>query len=182
MTTEEQYDRAIATCREVFRDKLADYGTAWRIMRPESLTDQIFIKACRIRGIEQGLASQVDESIMAGLVAIVNYSIIALIQLKQGFSEKADMPLQRAISLYEEYAEEAKQLMIAKNHDYQEAWRLMRVKAYTDIILQKINRTKMIEDHEGITKVSEGIDANYFDMLNYAIFYIIKLTEENDKD
>lgn len=176
--TDEQYDKIIATCREVYEKKLQDYGTAWRIMRPESLTDQIFIKANRIRSIETKKEALIEEGVKSEFIGIVNYSIIALIQLQKGTADSPDIDTAEALSLYDSKVAEAKMLMMAKNHDYDEAWRLMRVSSYTDLILMKINRTKQIEDHKGKTIISEGIDSNYFDMLNYAVFGLIKLTLE----
>lgn len=178
MTTEQQFDKAISICRNIFVKKLSDYGAAWRIMRQESVTDQIFIKASRIRNIEQGKIAKIDEDITSELVGIVNYSVIGLIQLRLGYTDIINTTEQEATDWYDHFIKEAKALMVAKNHDYNEAWRLMRVQSYTDLILQKINRTKTIEDNNGHTLVSEGIDANYYDMLNYAVFYIIKNMEE----
>ncbi len=179
MTTEQQYDNAIDICSEIFAKKLKDYGTSWRIMRSESVTDQIFIKASRIRSIEEKKVTKVDEGIYSELIAIVNYAVIGLIQHKIGYSDTTNMDIAEALDLYKQFLKEAKGLMMAKNHDYNEAWRLMRVQSYTDLILQKINRTKTIEDNNGQTLISEGIDANYFDMLNYAVFYIIKILEKD---
>ena len=173
--TEQEFDKAIFDCRDIFAKKLRDYGTSWRILRPQSVTDQIFIKANRIRSIETTGVNKVGEDIRSEFVAIVNYGIIGLIQLKQGFSEKPDMAEEDALKLYDFFANEAKKLMMAKNHDYGEAWRSMRVTSYTDLILQKLNRTKEIEDNFGVTIISEGVDANYFDMINYAVFALIKL-------
>lgn len=181
MTTEQQYDQAIEVCRNLFIKKLSDYGAAWRIMRHQSVTDQIFIKASRIRHIEQAKVTKIDEGIFSELIGIVNYSVIGLVQYKLGSVENIDIDEARAVALYDEFVTEAKALMLAKNHDYNEAWRLMRVQSYTDLILQKINRTKSIEDNEGKTLVSEGIEANYYDMLNYAIFYLIKIMEKKQQ-
>ena len=143
-------------------------------MRPASLTDQIFIKANRIRSLEIKGTSMVNEGIRPELIGIINYCIIALIQLELGYAETDDLPVERALELYDKYMLEAKNLMIAKNHDYDEAWRQMRTQSYTDLILMKIHRTKQIEDNNGKTLISEGVDANYFDMLNYAVFYMIQ--------
>lgn len=173
--TKQQFEHVIAICRDLFAKKLHDYGAAWRIMRPTSLTDQIFIKANRIRSIETKGVTMVNEGIRSELIAIVNYGIIGLIQLELGYSESADMTEDEALALYDKYAKEALELMIAKNHDYDEAWRSMRISSYTDLILMKIYRTKQIESHEGQTVVSEGIDANYMDMINYSVFGLIKL-------
>lgn len=167
----------MAECRTLFAKKLHDYGAAWRIMRPESVTDQIYIKANRIRSIETKGVALVDEGIRPEFVAIVNYAIIGLIQLELGFAEVVDdMTPQQALEAYDRHAQEALELMIRKNHDYDEAWRCMRVSSYTDLILMKIFRTKQIESLSGETLVSEGIDANYMDMMNYAVFGLIKLT------
>ncbi len=161
----------------MFHDKLRDYGASWRLMRPTSITDQILIKANRIRSLETKGVSMVGEGILPEFVAIVNYGIIGLIQLQKGFSDTKDMTPEEAEELYDALMGESRSLMLAKNHDYDEIWRKMRVSSYTDIILTKLMRTKEIEDHQGVTAVSEGIDANYMDMINYAIFAIIKLTE-----
>ena len=173
--TNEQFDQVASICRDIFSKKMKDYGTAWRIMRPKSVTDQIYIKANRIRSIEIKGVSKVDEDIRSELIAIVNYSIIGLIQLELGFSEADDINFEKGSELYNKYMQAAKELMFAKNHDYDEAWRSMRMESYTDLILMKIKRTKQIEDNQGQTLISEGIDANYFDMLNYAIFGLIKI-------
>lgn len=175
--TIQQFDNALARCRDIFVKKLQDYGASWRILRPQSLTDQIYIKANRIRSLETKKESLVGDGILPEFIAIVNYGIIGLIQLEKGFAETADMTAVQATELYDRLAAETRATMIAKNHDYDEAWRLMRVQSYTDIILQKIFHTKQIEDHHGLTLVSEGVDANYQDMINYSIFAIIKLTE-----
>ena len=176
--TEAQFDKALAECREIFSKKLKDYGASWRIMRPGSITDQIFIKAKRIRTLETKGEAMVDEGIMPELKAIVNYGIIGLIQLEKGFVDEVDIDPAEALALYDGYAEVTNQLMMAKNHDYDEAWREMRVSSFTDIILQKLLRTKEIESNNGHTVVSEGVDANYMDMINYAIFAIIRLRIE----
>lgn len=178
--TDQQFDQAIAQCRKVFADKLADYGAAWRMMRPTSLTDQMLIKANRIRTLETigKNNAMVNEGILPEFVGLVNYGIIALIQLQLGYADTKDINVEKALALYDEWMNRTRSLMIAKNHDYDEAWRKMRISSYTDLILMKIMRTKEIEDNAGVTKVSEGIDANYMDMINYAIFGIIKLTEE----
>ena len=175
--TEKQFDQAAALCHDIFSKKMKDYGASWRILRPESVTDQIFIKANRIRSIEIKGVSKVDEGIRSELIAIVNYGIIGLIQLELGYSDSDDLSYERGLELYTKYMQEAKKLMPAKNHDYDEAWRTMRMQSYTDLILQKIYRTKQIEDNKGVTLASEGIDANYFDMINYAVFGLIKIEE-----
>lgn len=178
MSTEEQFRTALAECREVYAQKLHDYGTAWRILRVSSLTDQLYIKANRIRSLELGRKAQVAEGVRPEFIGIVNYAIIGLIQLQHGFAEKPDdMTVDEALAEYDRLSEQALQLMLRKNHDYDEAWRGMRVSSYTDLILQKIFRTKQIEELDGATLISEGIDANYMDMMNYAVFALIKLTE-----
>ena len=179
--TNEQFRQVMAQCRDLFGKKLKDYGAAWRIMRPSSVTDQIFIKANRIRSLETKGEALVDEGIFPEFQGIVNYGIVALIQLEHGFAEQTDMTPEEALAEYDRQAERALQLMVRKNHDYDEAWRSMRVSSYTDLILMKIYRTKEIESNDGRTIVSEGIDANYMDMINYAVFGLIKLTEANEQ-
>jgi hypothetical protein len=176
--TKAQFEQVIARCRELFAKKLHDYGAAWRIMRPSSVTDQIFIKANRIRSIEVKGVAMVNEGIEPEFMGIINYGIIGLIQLELGYAEKEDITEQRALELYDGYAQKALALMLAKNHDYDEAWRSMRISSYTDLILMKIYRTKQIEALQGHTLVSEGIDANYMDMINYSVFGLIQLSEE----
>jgi hypothetical protein len=173
--THYQFDEALAICRDLFVKKLQDYGAAWRILRPESVTDQIFIKAKRIRTLEMTKDSKVNEGILPEYIGIVNYSIIGLIQLESGCADSVDIPAGKALELYDRFVAEAKELMEAKNHDYGEAWRNMRISSYTDLILMKIQRTKEIEANNGQTLISEGIDANYMDMVNYAVFGLIKL-------
>ena len=173
-----QIDGGKVGCRDLFSKKLHDYGPAWRILRPASVTDQIFIKANRIRSIETKGVTLIDEGIRAEFIAIVNYGIIGLIQLELGYAESADISNEEAMALYDKYAKEALELMLAKNHDYDEAWRSMRVSSYTDLILMKIYRTKQIESLAGNTLVSEGIDANYMDMINYSVFGLIKIEFE----
>ena len=166
-------------CRDIFSKKLYDYGAAWRIMRPSSVTDQIFIKANRIRSLEVKGVSLVGEGIYPEFQAIVNYGIVGLIQLELGYAEKEDMDADKAMEYYDKYATMALELMLRKNHDYDEAWRAMRVSSYTDLILMKLFRTKQIEGNDGNTLISEGIDANYLDMINYSVFGLIKLAEAN---
>ena len=173
--TKQQFEHVIAICRDLFAKKLHDYGASWRIMRPESITDQIFIKARRIRTLEEVGEAQVNEGIFPEFIGIVNYGIIGLIQLELGNTIEQDITTDKAIELYDKHIERTKQLMYAKNHDYGEAWRLMRVNSYTDLILSKLMRTKQIENNKGKTIVSEGIDANYMDMINYSLFGLIKL-------
>ncbi|MDR1557733.1 MAG: DUF1599 domain-containing protein [Tannerellaceae bacterium] len=172
--TKEQFDNVISQCRELFEKKLKDYGPSWRIMRPESVTDQIFIKANRIRSLEIKGTRKVDEGIRSEFIAIVNYGLIGLIQLERGFADTTDINPAEALSLYDKQITATKELMYAKNHDYSEAWRSMRISSYTDLILMKIYRTKQIEDNKGQTLVSEGIEANYMDMINYALFGLIQ--------
>ena len=177
METREQFEQIMAECRTLFAKKLHDYGAAWRIMRPASVTDQIYIKANRIRSIETKGVALVNEGIRPEFVAIVNYAIIGLIQLELGPAEVADgMTNEEALAAYDRHAQASLELMLRKNHDYDEAWRGMRVSSYTDLILMKIFRSKQIESLNGDTLVSEGVDANYMDMMNYAVFGLIKLT------
>ena len=184
-STEQECRTILRTCRELFAKKLHDYGAAWRILRPESLTDQIYIKAERIRGIQMRGHAAVDEGIEPEFIGIVNYGLIGMIQLERGAVSSPDMSVEEALEAYDRCAEKTLQLMLAKatyelmlkkNHDYGEVWRNMRVTSMTDLILSKIHRTKQIEDLQGETFVSEGVEANYMDMVNYAIFCLIKLT------
>ena len=174
--TEKEFNDAIAECKEVFVKKLKDYGASWRILRPTAVTDQILIKANRIRTLETKKEAMVDEGILPEFKGIVNYGIIGLIQLELGMSDTVDISNEEAICLYDRFVDQTTKLMLAKNHDYDEAWRLMRISSYTDMILSKLQRTKQIEDNDGKTLVSEGIDANYMDMINYALFALIKLS------
>lgn len=173
--TIEQYTKVINTCSDIFQKKTKDYGTAWRILRPSSLTDQIFIKAQRIRTIQETGQNKVGDNIEEEFAAIINYCAMAIIQLKHGDILPLDLEAQEAEKLYHQYTREAQELMTKKNHDYGEAWRDMRVSSLTDLILMKILRIKQMEDNKGKTLISEGIDANYFDMLNYAVFALIHL-------
>jgi hypothetical protein len=175
--TNQQYDKVISICRDIFSRKMNDYGTAWRILRPVSVTDQIYIKAQRIRSIEEKGVTKVDEGIRPEFIGIINYSIMGLIQLELGTSD-SEMSANETLALYDRYFTQAKTLMLAKNHDYGEAWRNMRISSYTDLILMKLKRTKQIEDNLGKTDISEGIDANYLDMINYAVFAMIKIEFE----
>ena len=171
-----EYDSIIKKCKDIFAKKMKDYGSAWRILRISSLTDQIFIKAQRIRSIELKGFQKVEENALNEFVGIVNYAIIGLIQLDIGISEQAEeMDYDEVMNIFDKHANIAKELMLAKNHDYSEAWRDMRVSSLTDLILQKLLRVKQIENNEGSTLISEGIDANYLDMLNYAVFALIKI-------
>lgn len=174
--TLKQYESAQSLCRELFLKKAKDYGTAWRILRPKSLTDQIFIKAQRIRTIEETGENKVGENVVDEYVGIVNYCIMALIQLDLAEDAPMELPYEQNEKLYLEKATLARELMIRKNHDYGEAWRDMRVSSLTDLILMKILRIRQIEDNAGQTIVSEGIDANYLDMINYSLFALIRLT------
>ena len=176
--TQEQFEQAMQECRTLFEKKLHDYGASWRILRPSSLTDQLFIKAKRIRSLEIKKVSMVGEGIKPEFVALINYGIVGLIQLEHGFADTVDITNQLAMTLYDKAANEALQLTLKKNHDYNEAWRGMRVSSYTDFILTKIERIKEIENLQGDTLVSEGIDANYMDIINYAVFGVIKLNEQ----
>ena len=173
--TSEEYDAVIADCRDLFKKKMGDYGSAWRILRLPSLTDQIFIKAQRIRSLQQNRERKVDEGQRSEFIGIINYSLMALIQLEKGIAEQPDLSEAEAIALYDKQAAVTKALMENKNHDYGEAWRDMRVSSLTDLILQKLLRVKQIEDNSGKTTVSEGIAANYQDMVNYAVFALIHL-------
>lgn len=176
-----QFSEILHQCRSLFEKKLTDYGAAWRVLRPSSITDQIYIKVNRIRTLQMTEVQMIDESEESEFVAIVNYSIIGLIQLEKGFSENLDENSNEILRLYDHYAKASQELMMKKNHDYGEAWREMRISSITDLIYQKVLRTKQIEDNNGKTLVSEGLDANYFDILNYAVFCLIKFSEEEKK-
>ncbi|PKD19118.1 hypothetical protein APR41_17065 [Salegentibacter salinarum] len=178
--TSEQYDAVVATCRSLFINKMKDYGSAWRILRLPSLTDQIFIKAQRIRKLQENEVRKVDEDEKSEFIGIINYSVMALIQLEKGVVAQPDLGVEEAKELYDEKIAETKALMMNKNHDYGEAWRDMRVSSLTDLIIQKLLRVKQIEDNKGKTLVSEGIDANYQDMINYSIFAMVLMTENED--
>jgi len=176
--TVEQYKKVIANCRSIFEKKGKDYGTAWRILRISSLTDQLFIKAQRIRTLQEKGISKVDEGIESEFIAIVNYCVMGLIQIDLGSDNATEIPMDEALRLYDQKTDQAFKLMQAKNHDYGEAWRDMRITSLTDLIMMKILRTKQIEDNQGKTLISEGIDANYLDMLNYAVFALILMKEK----
>lgn len=178
--TLEQYQSVIAECRLLFENKLKDYGPAWRILRLPSVTDQIYIKAARIRTLQEANVRKVDEDETGEFIGILNYSIIALIQLKNGVVEIPDFTTEKSMQEYDNQVDKALQLMQNKNHDYGEIWRDMRVSSITDLILQKLLRIKQIEDNKGKTIVSEGLDANYLDMINYAVFALILLNEKNE--
>ena len=175
MDTNKEFEAIMAECRELFAKKLHDYGASWRILRPSSLTDQLFIKAKRIRSLEIKKESLVGEGIRPEFVALINYGIVGLIQTEKGFADTVDISVEEALQLYDRYAHEALELMKRKNHDYDEAWRSMRVSSYTDFILTKLQRIKEIEDLNGETLVSEGVEGNYMDIINYAVFGAIKL-------
>lgn len=175
--TSKQYDAVIEECRSLFIKKMSDYGSAWRILRLPSLTDQIFIKAQRIRQLQENSVRKVDEGEKSEFIGIINYSVMALIQLELGVVDNPDLSTEEATDLYDEHVKITKDLMENKNHDYGEAWRDMRVSSLTDLILQKLLRVKQIEDNQGKTLVSEGIDANYQDMINYAVFALILMNE-----
>jgi hypothetical protein len=179
--TNKQYQHVIKICRNLFVEKLKDYGPSWRIMRPQSVTDQIFIKAKRIRNLEITGVSKVGEGIYPEFIGIVNYGVIGLIQLALNYSDVIDIDSNKAVELYDKYIGATEGLMKNKNSDYGEAWRDMRIPSYTDFILTKIQRAKEIENHQGKTEVSEGIDANYMDIINYAVFALIKLEFKDKK-
>jgi len=174
-TTSLQYDKAIKLCKDIFLKKMKDYGTAWRNLRPTSLTDQIFIKAQRIKSIENKGTQKVDDDIKGEYIGIINYCVISLIQMELENDSRVDLPYEEVEKLYDKYVAQTKKLMEDKNHDYGEAWRDMRISSLTDLILMKIFRVKQIEDNKGKTIISEGVDANYMDMMNYSVFALIKL-------
>lgn len=173
--TSQEFDSVIAVCRSLFLKKTKDYGTAWRILRPASITDQIFIKAQRIRTLEEKKVSKVGEDITSEYIGIVNYCVIAMMQLELGPDDPYELDPEKVQDLFDAYVNTTKELMFAKNHDYGEAWRDMRISSLTDLILMKILRVKQIEDNMGETLASEGVNANYQDMLNYSVFALIKL-------
>ncbi|MFN8299935.1 MAG: DUF1599 domain-containing protein [Chitinophagales bacterium] len=175
--TSAQFDEQIKRCREIFEKKTHDYGTSWRVLRPQSLTDQLFIKAQRIQTLEEKGTSKVDEGVESEFIGLINYSIIGLIQLQLKADKRVELPEEETMRLYDKEVAQIKSLMMAKNHDYGEAWRDMRVSSFTDLILMKLLRIKQIEDNKGKTLISEGIDAGYSDIVNYAIFALIKLNE-----
>ncbi len=178
--TNEQYSTVVAKCKDIFTKKMTDYGTAWRILRPSSITDQLFIKAKRISMLEQLETKKVDEGVIPEYIGLINYCIMGLIQLDKGPSSEAELSPETIENLYDQWIGSTQDLMSNKNHDYGEAWREMRVSSLTDLILMKINRTKQIEDNKGQTLISEGIDANYQDIINYAVFALIKLGEHKN--
>ena len=178
--TEKEFHEVLAQCRQLFVDKMKDYGPAWRILRTPSITDQIFIKVKRIRTLQTATERLVDEGIEPEFIGIVNYAAMGIIQLQLGVVDQPDLSSEKATELYDKVTNEAYELMTRKNHDYSEAWRDMRVSSITDLIMSKVLRTKSIEDHGGKTIVSEGLDANYYDMINYAVFALILLTEQKE--
>lgn len=179
--TTAEYQQVIAQCRDIFDKKMKDYGAAWRIMRTESLTDQIFIKANRIRSIQRKKEHLVNEGVEPEFIGIINYSAMAIIQLRLGVVDQPDLNSEKASKLHEQVLNDAFELMSKKNHDYDEAWRSMRVSSMTDMILMKLLRVKEIEDNNGKTIISEGLDANYFDMINYAVFCMIQINESKQQ-
>ena len=178
--TSEQYDDIINSCRDLFSKKMKDYVSAWRILRLPSLTDQIYIKAQRIRSLQENEVRKVDEGEKSEFIGIINYAIMALIQLEKGVAQEPDLSSEEAINLYDKHIGITKSLMEKKNHDYGEAWRDMRISSLTDLIIQKLLRVKQIEDNKGKTLVSEGIEANYQDIINYSVFALIHMNESND--
>lgn len=177
LNTSQQFDASIAICRDIYVKKLRDYGTAWRVFRTSSLTDQLFIKARRVRTIQEKGTQKIADDVRGEFVALVNYSIMALIQLELTNDSRLELPEPEATALYDKYAGQAKALMENKNHDYGEAWREMRISSLTDLILAKLLRIKQIEDNNGSTLISEGVDGNYFDIINYSIFVLIRFSE-----
>ncbi|MCT4665950.1 MAG: DUF1599 domain-containing protein [Flavobacteriales bacterium] len=177
LNTLEQYRIIVDECQELYSRKLEDYGSVWRVLRVPSLTDQLYIKAKRIRTLEESESQMIAEGIEGELIAIVNYSVMALIQLEKGVADHIDIDTEKAVELYKEQRQRIEELMMAKNHDYGEAWRQMRMSSLTDMILQKLLRIKQIEDNSGKTLVSEGMDANFHDMFNYAVFALIRYKE-----
>lgn len=178
--TSEQYDAIIAFCRDLFSKKMKDYGSAWRILRLPSLTDQIYIKAQRIRSLQENEVRKIDEGEKSEFIGIINYAIMALIQLEKGVAQEPNLTSEEAVNLYDKHIGITKLLMEKKNHDYGEAWRDMRISSLTDLIIQKLLRVKQIEDNKGKTIVSEGIEANYQDIINYSVFALIHMDESND--
>lgn len=178
--TSAQYDTVVAACRDIFLKKITDYGTSWRILRPKSLTDQIFIKAQRIRTLEETGVSKVGEGIEDEFRGIINYAVIALVQLQLTDKDPMNLSPEKSLDLYNTILAKVKKLMMDKNHDYGEAWRDMRVSSFTDLILMKLLRVKQIEENDGVTLISEGIDSHYMDMINYSVFALIKLSEDEE--
>lgn len=178
--TEEEFRREIGRCREVFEKKTRDYGTSWRVLRLPSLTDQIFIKANRIRSIQESGENRVGEELASEFVAMVNYAVIALVQQQMTADAPEELPIERALALYDAKLKEVTDLMLAKNHDYGEAWRQMRVSSMVDLILMKLKRIKQIEDNDGKTEISEGVEGGYMDIINYSLFCLIRESEEKE--
>lgn len=178
MNTEQEFEQEIAKCRSIYEKKAKDYGTSWRILRLPSLTDQIFIKANRIRSIQETGVNKVEEGVEPEFVAMVNYAVMALIQLELGDDSRMELPIDEALALYDKHIGRTVALMLAKNHDYGEAWRMMRVSSMTDLVLMKLRRIKQIEDNDGKTLVSEGVEGGYMDIINYSLFCLIRLHEE----
>ena len=178
--TQREYKKIRDKCRDLFQKKMHDYGAAWRILRIPSLTDQLFIKAQRIRGLQENKEHRIEEGQKTELIGVINYAIMALIQLEQGVVEQPDYSITEALLHFDKQFENARELMEAKNHDYGEAWRDMRISSLTDLIIQKLFRVKQIEDNQGKTLVSEGIDANYLDIINYAVFALIHLQNSEE--
>jgi len=176
--TSQQFDTVIKKARNIFVKKMKDYGSAWRVLRMPSFTDQMYIKASRIRQLQEATEHKVDESEVPEFLGLINYAAMALIQLDKGVADQPDMSLEEAVKLYDQKIAEAKNLMLAKNHDYGEAWRDMRISSITDLIIQKLYRVKQIEENKGKTRISEGIDANYLDIINYAVFALILMMEQ----
>lgn len=177
--TSSQYDEQINFCREIFQKKTHDYGTSWRVLRPQSLTDQLYIKAQRIQTLQQKKTRMVDESIEGEFAALVNYALIGLIQMELEDDQRIELTEKEALELFDKHVAKIKALMFAKNHDYGEAWREMRIGSFVDLILMKLLRIKQIEDNDGKTLISEGIDAGYMDIVNYAVFALVKLHEKS---
>ncbi|MBR1793484.1 MAG: DUF1599 domain-containing protein [Bacteroidales bacterium] len=180
-STESEFAHEIAACRSIFEKKTRDYGTSWRVLRLPSLTDQIFIKANRIRSIEECGEHRVEDGSRPEFIALVNYAVMALMQQELGPDGEQELPLTTALDLYDKHLRQATQLMLDKNHDYGEAWRMMRISSMVDLILMKIRRIKQIEDNKGKTIISEGVEGGYMDIINYAIFCLIRMTEDEDK-
>ncbi len=179
--TSKQYYQVIEKARDIFIKKMKDYGSAWRVLRMPSFTDQMYIKASRIRQLQESKERKVDESEIPEFLGLINYAAMALIQLDKGVAEQPDLSLKEAVKLYDKKIAEAKSLMDAKNHDYGEAWREMRISSITDLIIQKLYRVKQIEENEGKTNISEGVDANYLDIINYAVFALILFMEQGEQ-
>ena len=178
--TKKEFETEITRCRDIYEKKTRDYGTSWRILRLPSLTDQIFIKANRIRSIEESGENRVGDGVVPEMVAMVNYAVMALIQQELGTDGEQDLPLEQAMELYDKHIKRATELMLDKNHDYGEAWRLMRVSSMVDLILMKLRRIKQIEDNHGETLISEGVEGSYIDIINYSLFCLIRLNQENN--